>query len=114
MSQLCAEAKTASITTHHMRKDSKIDGIASARAAVRGSSSLVDGARLVMSLWPATTDDRLAVEAALKEPLGALGMVQGAVVKSNEYGHGDVATYLRDPVSGLLVDRTEDLKEALD
>tara|TARA_Y100000294_G_scaffold107222_1_gene99527 strand:+ start:55 stop:1248 length:1194 start_codon:yes stop_codon:yes gene_type:complete len=114
MSQLCAEAKTASITTHHMRKDGKIDGIASARAAVRGSSSLVDGARLVMSLWPATTDDRLAAENALKEPLGPLGMVQGAVVKSNEYGHGEVATYLRDPVSGLLVDFTEDLKEALE
>ena len=114
MSQLSAEAKTASLTTHHMRKDGNIDGIASARAAIRGSSSLTDGARLAMALWPASTDDRLAAEAALKEPLGALGLIQGGVVKSNEYSMGEVATYLRDPASGLLLDATELLKEALE
>ena len=114
MSQLSAEAKTASLTTHHMRKDGAIDGIASARAAIRGSSSLTDGCRLAMALWPAGTDERLAAEAALKDPLGALGLICGAVVKSNEYGMGDVATYLRDPVSGLLLDATELLKEALE
>ena len=114
MSQLSAEAKTASLTTHHMRKDGAIDGIASARSAIRGSSSLTDGCRLAMALWPASTDDRLAAEAALKDPLGALGLICGAVVKSNEYGMGDVAHYLRDPASGLLLDATELLKEALE
>jgi len=114
MSQLSAEAKTASLTTHHMRKDGNIDGIASARAAIRGSSSLTDGCRLAMALWPASTDDRLAAEAALNEPLGALGLICGAVVKSNEYGMGDVTQYLRDPASGLLLDATELLKEALE
>ena len=114
MSQLCAEAKTASMTTHHMRKDGKIDGIASARAAVRGSSALVDGARLVMSAWAASDSDRFAAEAALKETLGPNGLVQAAVVKSNEYGMGEVASYIRDPASGLLLDATEQLKEALE
>ena len=55
-----------------------------------------------------------ACTAALKEPLGALGLISGAVVKSNEYGMGDVAQYLRDPASGLLLDATELLKEALE
>jgi len=114
MSQLCAEAKCASMTTHHMRKDSKIDGIASARAATRGSSSLVDGARLVICAWAAPDSDRLAAEAALNETLGANGLVQAAVVKSNEYGHGEIASYVRDPSSGLLLEATEQLREALE
>lgn len=111
VSQLCAETKSAHLTSHHMRKQENIDGIASARAAIRGSSALVDGSRLSYALWPATHDDRLTTEQLLGTPLGPLDLVQGAVVKSNDFGMSDVATYVRDRVSGLLIDCSEQLAE---
>ncbi len=114
VSQLCAETNSANLTSHHMRKSGEIDGIASARAAIRGSSALVDGSRLSYALWPATADDRIMTEQVLGTPLGPLDLIHGAVVKSNDFGMSGVATYVRDRVSGLLIDCSEQLAEQIE
>ena len=106
VSQLCAETGSATIASHHMRKDVEIDGPMAARMAIRGTTSLVDGARWVYALWPAPTAERLVAEESLGEKFGPLGMIYGAVVKSNEFGMGEQTIYIRDPNSGLLLDST--------
>jgi len=113
VSRLCAETGASVLVSHHLRKDNNIDGPMTARAAIRGTSALVDGARWVYALWVASEDDRHTVSEAMDYPVGLLEMVHGAVVKSNDIGMTDQRTYLRDPETGLLNDRTEELVEEI-
>jgi len=113
VSQLTAQTGACLLVAHHLRKDNNIDGPMSARAAIRGTSALVDGARWVYALWVASEDDRHTVSEAMDYPVGLLEMVHGAVVKSNDISMTDQRTYLRDPETGLLNDRTEELVEEI-
>ena len=113
VSQLCVETGASALVAHHLRKDNNIDGPMSARAAIRGTSALVDGARFVYALWLPSDDERHTVSEAMDYPVGQLEMVHGAVVKSNDIGMTDQRTYLRDPETGLLNDRTEELVEEI-
>jgi RecA-family ATPase len=58
MAKLCAETQATVIVTHHMRKEGSqtIRTAADARAAMRGSTALVDGARFAFAIWPASTE----------------------------------------------------------
>lgn len=114
--KLCAESGATVLASHHMRKDGsrEIDGPMAARECIRGSTSLVDSARFVWAAWLPQAGDRDAVEQVIGEPLGELDMVQGAVVKSNDIGLSATRTFIRDKVSGLLIDRTEQISEELD
>jgi hypothetical protein len=114
MTKLSSETKSALITSHHMRKsEAEITDLMSARLAIRGTSGIVDGARWVYAIYPAPVVDRLAAEAALDLSLGPLDLVYGGVVKANEFGMGEVTTYVRCPSSGLLLDATSDLGQAI-
>jgi hypothetical protein len=59
-------------------------------------------------------DQRILTEQVLGTPLGPLDLIQGAVVKSNDFGMSEVATYVRDRVSGLLIDCSEQLAEQIE
>jgi endogenous inhibitor of DNA gyrase (YacG/DUF329 family) len=113
VSQLSAETGATVLVAHHLRKDNNIDGPMSARAAIRGTSALVDGARWVYALWLASEDERTEASNALDYTVGTLEMVRGCCVKSNDIGMTDVRTYLRDPETGLLNDRTEEVFEEI-
>jgi len=116
ISQLSTELKATILTTHHMRKsEHEIDGPMAARLAVKGSTTLIDGSRHTICLWPAPTAQRLEAEDALGEPLGTMDMICQAVVKSNELGmSSDTTIYIRDKESGLLIDSTRDLSTEIE
>ena len=84
LASIATETGAAVIVAHHMNKSIKeISSPENARAAIRGTTAIVDGVRCAYALW---TPDAKAAKAECKR-LGvqwARGMVcHGAVVKSN-------------------------------
>ena len=110
VAKLTAQSGACVLVAHHMRKGGEIVGQFAAREAIRGSGSLVDGCRWVYALWLATNDERTTTSESLGYTVGPLELVHGAVVKSNDIGVGEQRTYLRDVESGLLEDKTEQLR----
>ena len=110
---LATETGAAVIVAHHMRKpqgNKPITTVEQARDAVRGSSALVDGVRLVYALWPASEEHQREVFKTLDEKRVRNAVFQGAVVKANGTVDRTIRSYLRAP-TGLLVDVTERLDE---
>jgi len=103
--QLCAATGATVLVTHHMRKDglARIESANDARETIRGSTALVDGARLSYALWKVDeqTSRALCLQLGIEYENGRI--VNGAVVKANDEANVAVQTYARDP-SGLLVD----------
>ena len=95
------------IVTHHMRKSGMNTIVTSddAREGIRGSTALVDGARLAYALWK-PDQDRAQILCSMKDiEYTPNRVIQGAVVKANEVTNFDVQTYIRAD-NGLLEDRT--------
>jgi hypothetical protein len=98
-----------------MRNDGmgEVTGLTQARGSIRGTSAIVDGSRLAKALYP--LDSKRADEAAkglgLVDPdFGTL--VAGGVVKANdEADKGE--HFLVRAESGLLVDRTLEVRDAI-
>ncbi len=112
LASLATETGAAVIVAHHMRKpqgNRPIASVEQARDAVRGTSAIVDGVRLVYALWPAPEEHRDYVFKALDEPVARNVVFQGAVVKANGPADRTIRTYLRAP-TGLLVDVTARLR----
>ena len=113
VSVLCASSGASVLVAHHMRKDDHIDGPFSARAAIRGTSALCDGARAVFAIWLASDEERATASQALDYVIGPMEMAHGCIVKSNDIGMGEPRTFLRDQETGLLNDRTEELMDEI-
>ena len=110
---LATETGAAVIVAHHMRKpqgNRPITTVEQARDAVRGTSAIVDGVRLVYALWPMSEEYQGGVFKALDEKPARNAVFQGAVVKANGTVDRTIRTYLRAP-TGLLIDITERLQE---
>lgn len=113
LASLATETGAAVIVAHHMRKpqgNRPIASVEQARDAVRGTSAIVDGVRMVYALWPAPENHQAFVFKALEVPFARNAVFQGAVVKANGLADRAIRTFLRAP-SGLLVDATERLRE---
>jgi len=113
LASLATETGAAVIVAHHMRKpqgNRPIASVEQARDAVRGTSAIVDGVRMVYALWPAPEEHQAFVFKALEEPYARNAVFQGAVVKANGPADRAIRTFLRAP-TGLLVDATERLRE---
>ena len=113
MSSICARVGATLIVAHHMRKDG-LNGITraeEAREAIRGSTALVDGARLVYAMWAISGEAELAPCKALNLPLNKQSIVCGCVVKANDIADRDVRFYGRG-TNGLLEDRTAEIEIA--
>ena len=83
---LATETGAAVIVAHHMRKpqgNRPISTVEQARDAVRGTSALVDGVRLVYAFWPTSEEYQGGVFKALDERPVRNAVFQGAVVKAN-------------------------------
>ena len=106
------ETGAAVIVAHHMRKpqgNRPITTVEQARDAVRGTSAIVDGVRLVYALWPAPRDHQRYVFKTLDEKPVRNAVFQGAVVKANGPADRTIRTYMRAP-TGLPVDVTRRLR----
>lgn len=113
MSSICARTGATLIVAHHMRKDG-LNGITKAeeaREAIRGSTALVDGARLVYAMWAINGDAEIAPCKALNLPLNKQSIVCGCVVKANDLADRDIRFYGRSK-TGLLEDRTAEVEVA--
>jgi len=114
LASLATETGAAVIVAHHMRKpqgNRPIASVEQARDAVRGTSAIVDGVRMVYALWPAPEEHQGFVFKALEEPFARNAVFQGAVVKANGPADRTIRTFLRAP-TGLLVDVTPRLRES--
>lgn len=114
MAELCASVGATVMVTHHMRKEGSfsIKKAMQAREAIRGTTALVDGARLVFGLWNMNEEDEINVLRALDLPHEPNSVVCGAIVKVNDMADMSIKTFVRDD-SGLLVDRTQEVEAAI-
>jgi len=110
LANLAEETGAAVIVSHHMKKLGRpIEDLADAREAVRGTTALVDGVRLVYCLWPAEAERARRVCKELRLSYRPGLVVLGGPAKANGAIRKHVATYVRGK-SGLLVDRSADLE----
>src|SRR5690606_38216516 len=73
-----------------------------AREAIRGTTALVDGARLAYALWKLDDETARSICNTLQIPFERGRIVRGAVVKANDEADHNAHTYTREE-SGLLV-----------
>lgn len=113
--ELCATTGATVMVTHHMRKEGSfsITKAMQAREAIRGTTALVDGARLVYGLWNMPEEEEADVLRALELPVEANSVVCGAIVKVNDMADTSIKTFVREE-SGLLVDRTNEVEAVFD
>jgi hypothetical protein len=104
MAELATATGATILLTHHMRKDGMLriaDGD-DAREAIRGTTALVDGARLAYALWKLDDEAARPICDTLQIPFERGCIVRGAVVKANDEADHNAHTYKREE-SGLLV-----------
>jgi hypothetical protein len=104
MAELATATGATILLTHHMRKDGMLriaDGD-DAREAIRGTTALVDGARLAYALWRLDDEAARPICNTLQIPFERGRIVRGAVVKANDEADHNAHTYKREE-SGLLV-----------
>jgi hypothetical protein len=104
MAELATATGATVLLTHHMRKDGMLriaDGD-DAREAIRGTTALVDGARLAYALWKLDDEAARPICNTLQISFERGRIVRGAVVKANDEGDHNAHTYKREE-SGLLV-----------
>jgi RecA-family ATPase len=103
IAELAASTGTTVLLTHHMRKDGmmRISSGEDARESIRGTTALVDGARLAYALWKLDEDAATPVCEKLGVEFERGRIVCGAVVKSNDETDHSTHVYLRQE-SGLL------------
>jgi hypothetical protein len=102
--RLAAETGATVIALHHVRKDKEAPKtLQEARHLIRGTSALVDQARVAVVLWsPADADIRKTCK-HLKVDYAPNAVVLGGVVKANDGASRKMWTLHRQP-SGLLRD----------
>ena len=104
MAELATATGATILLTHHMRKDGMLriaDGD-DAREAIRGTTALVDGARLAYALWKLDDEAARPICNTVQIPFERGRIVRGAVVKANDEADHNAHTYARAE-SGLLV-----------
>lgn len=112
LARVATETGASVIVCHHMTKvqgDKIISKPEEARNLIRGTSALVDGVRCAFAIWQ--LDEKTA-----RSRCHDLGIeyqrnrcFDGAVVKSNGPANRDIRSFVRDTLTGLLQDRTEQI-----
>jgi len=116
LAQMATETGASVLMCHHMTKikdDAVIKTPEQARNLIRGTSALVDGVRSAFAVWQVDAGRGQKTCEKLGVPYQRNTCFDGAVVKSNGPASRNVRHFVRDPNTGLLVDRTEQI-EALD
>jgi hypothetical protein len=113
LAQISTETGATVMVNHHMAKISDGDAIETpeqARNKIRGTSAIVDGVRSAFSVWQVREDVARTRCKDLNVPYARNAVFDGAVVKSNGPANRDVRHFIRNPETGLLEDRTVDVR----
>jgi hypothetical protein len=103
-SRLAAETGATVIALHHVRKDKEAPkNLQEARQLIRGTSALVDQARVAVVLWVPSDGEIRKTCRHLKVDYAPNAIVRGGVVKANDGASRKMWTLHRQP-SGLLRD----------
>ena len=117
LAQISTETGATVMVNHHMAKikdDNPIDTPEQARNSIRGTSAIVDGVRCAFALWSVDVSKAKTRCKDLSIDFSRNAVFDGAVVKSNGPANRDIRNFVRDPNTGLLVDRTKDLNQIKD
>jgi hypothetical protein len=110
LSKMATETGASVLMCHHMTKikdDAVIKTPEQARQFIRGTSALVDGVRSAFALWQVDTQRGQKICDTIGVPYQRNTCFDGAVVKSNGPAMRNVRHFIRDSMTGLLVDMTE-------
>lgn len=113
LAQISTETGATVIVNHHMAKIKDKEPIKTpeeARNLIRGTSAIVDGVRAAFAVWQV---DEATARARCKDmniPYSRNGVFDGAVVKANGPASRDIRNFIRNPDTGLLEDRSQDVK----
>ena len=115
LAQISTETGATVIVNHHMAKIRDKEPITTpeeARNLIRGTSAIVDGVRSAFAVWQvdASLAESRCTELNIKYTRNAV--FDGAVVKSNGPANREIRHFIRNPDTGLLEDRTVDLKSS--
>jgi 5S rRNA maturation endonuclease (ribonuclease M5) len=112
LAQMATETGATVMVNHHMAKikdDKPIKTPEEARNAIRGTSAIVDGVRAAFAVWPVGEAVGQQRCKDLNIPYTRNGVFDGAVVKSNGPANRDFRHFIRNPNTGLLEDRSQDI-----
>lgn len=111
LASLATETGATVLLPHHMAKrDRPITSPEEARAAIRGSTAIVDGVRFAYALWHVEEQEARRICEALGEEWQRNRVLRGAIVKSNDPADRTMRTYVRSLKTGLLVDRSDTIR----
>jgi len=113
LAKIATETGASVLMCHHMTKikdDAVVKTPEQARNLIRGTSALVDGVRSAFALWQVDTARGQKTCEQLGIPYQRNRCFDGAVVKSNGPADRNVRHFVRDTMSGLLIDKTEEIQ----
>lgn len=115
LAQIATETGATVIVNHHMAKIRDKEPITTpeeARNLIRGTSAIVDGVRAAFAVWQVDASVAKTRCKELNIPYTRNAVFDGAVVKSNGPANREIRNFIRNPDTGLLEDRSVDLRQA--
>jgi len=113
LAQMATETGATVIVNHHMAKIKDNDPITTpeqARNLIRGTSAIVDGVRSAFAVWQVEEGIGRQRCRDLQVEYARNAVFDGAVVKSNGPANRDIRHFIRNPNTGLLEDRSNDIR----
>lgn len=111
LASLATETGATVLLPHHMAKrQTPITTPEEARAAIRGSTAIVDGVRFAYALWSCEERESRRICDGLGEVWERNRVMKGAIVKANAKSDRTVRTYIRSLETGLLLDRSDAIR----
>ena len=112
LARMATETGASVLVCHHMTKikdDAVVKTPEQARNLIRGTTALGDGVRSSFAMWQVDTARGKKTCERLGMPYQRNSCFDGAVVKSNGPASRNVRHFVRDPLTGLLNDRTDEI-----
>jgi hypothetical protein len=112
LAQIATETGATVMVNHHMAKIKDNEPITTpeqARNLIRGTSAIVDGVRCAFAVWQVEEGVARARCKDLQIPYTRNAVFDGAVVKSNGPANREIRNFVRNPDTGLLEDRSQDI-----
>jgi len=116
LAQISTETGATVIVNHHMAKIKDKEPITTpeeARNLIRGTSAIIDGVRAAFAVWQVDASVAKTRCKELNIPYTRNAVFDGAVVKSNGPASREIRNFIRNPDTGLLEDRSVDLRQAV-
>jgi hypothetical protein len=113
LARIATETGASVLVCHHMTKikdDAVVKTPEQARNLIRGTTALVDGVRSSFAMWQVDTTRGKKTCERLGLSYQRNSCFDGAVVKSNGPASREVRHFVRDSMTGLLNDRTDEIK----